>query len=57
MRKEAKNFFVSFAKTNENEAKQDAFSFEAKIKKERKRDTLVKNSIVTVTLPPSYCIF
>jgi hypothetical protein len=34
----------SFEKTSENDAKQDAFRFEAKIKKERKRDTLIKTS-------------
>jgi hypothetical protein len=39
-----KKFFFGFAKTSENEAKQDAFRFEAKIKKERKRDTLIEHS-------------
>jgi hypothetical protein len=40
MRNEAKKIIFGFAKTSENEAKQDA-----KIKKERKRDTLVSRRL------------
>jgi hypothetical protein len=45
MRNEAKKFFFGFAKTSENDAKQDGFRFislrSENYKKERKRETLL----------------